>query len=145
MLYTLKKGYGFPITLHKVTDESLNMQTGKRTPTIVTCKIDKAIILPATAQLQFENRDAGFKYGGLYDTSLRKVVIDAQDVVNFEIEEDDYFIWDTERWQVAKVTSLEYETGYTILARMVDGSPRHMVEEVALESQIQITSTVANA
>lgn len=144
LLYTLKKGYGFPITLHKVTGESLNMQTGKRTPTIVTQKVNKAIILPATAQLKFEygGISPNFKYGALFDTSLRQVIIDAQDVVNFEIETDDYFIWDGERWQVAKVTNMEYGTGYTIIARMVEGSPRHMVECVNLESQIQLTSTV---
>lgn len=148
LLYTLKKGYGFPITLHKVTDESLNMQTGKRTPTIVTQKVDKAIILPATAQLKFEYdraytaANSAFTYGALFDTALRQVIIDAQDVIDFEIETDDYFIWDNERWQVSKVMDMEFGTGYTIIARMVEGSPRHMVEEIALESQLQLTSEV---
>jgi len=120
------------------------MQTGKRTPTIVTQRVNKAIILPATAQLKFEHGgiDSNFKYGGLFDTALRQVIIDAQDVVNFEIETDDYFIWDGERWQISKVTDMEFETGYTLVARMVEGSPRHMVECVSLESQLQLTSEV---
>ena len=120
------------------------MQTGKRTPTIVTKKVNKAIILPATAQLKFEygGIDPNFKYGALFDTALRQIIIDAQDVIDFEIETDDYFIWDAERWQVAKVTDMEFGTGYTIIARMVEGSPRHMVEEITLESQLQLTSEV---
>lgn len=148
LLYTLKKGFGFTITLHKVTDESLNHETGQRTPTIITKRIEKAIILPATSQMKFEfggaynKANANFTYGALYTTALRRVIIDAQDVLDFEIEENDYFIWDEKRWQISKVDDLEYETAFTLTARMVKGSVRHMVEEIALESQIQLTSTV---
>lgn len=144
VIYDLKTGYGFPITLHKVTGESLNMETGQRTVTIITKKVRKAAILPATEKMKFEYSkiDANFKYGALFTTALRKVVIDQQDVIDFEIEIDDYFIWDEKRWQVASVDDLEYQTAFTIIARMVEGADRHMVEEVALESQLQLTSEV---
>jgi len=136
MLYTLKKGYGFTITLHKVTDESLDFETGQRTPTIITKRIERAIILPATSQMKFENQPADFKYGGLYTTALRQVIIDKQDVLDFEIEIDDYFIWNAKRWQVSKIDSLEYETAFTLTARMVAGAELHIIEEIALESNL---------
>ncbi len=143
ILYTLKKGFGFTVTLHKVTDESLNFETGQRTPTIITKRIEKAIILPATRQMKFENQPADFKYGGLFTTALRQVIIDKQDVLNFEIEVDDYFIWNAKRWQVSKIDSLEYETAFTLTVRMVEGAVLHMVEEIALESQIQFSQEVS--
>lgn len=138
LMYTLKKGYGFTITLHKVTGESLDHETGQRTPTIITKRIERAIILPATSQMKFEgnSQPTDFKYGALYSTSVRQVIIDAQDVLDFEIEEDDYFIWNEKRWQISKDIGLEYETAFTLTARMVAGSVRHMVEEVALESNL---------
>ena len=142
MLYTLKKGYGFTITLHKVTDESLDFETGQRTPIIVTKRIERAIILPATSQMKFENQPADFKYGGLYTTALRQIIIDKQDVLDFEIGIDTYFIWNAKRWQVSKIDSLEYETAFTLTVRMVEGAVLHMVEEIALESQIQLTQEV---
>ena len=81
LLYTLKRGYGFPITLHKIESEVHNYQTGRKTPVIVTQKIDKAIILPAHLQRQFESegQPTNFKYGALYDASMRQVIIDAND------------------------------------------------------------------
>ncbi len=142
MLYTLKKGYGFTITLHKVTDETLNFETGQRMPTIITKRIERAIILPATRQMKFENQPTDFKYGGLYTTALRQVIIDEQDVLDFEIEIDVYFIWNAKRWQVSKIDSLEYETAFTLTVRMVEGAVLHMVESVNLESQLQFSQEV---
>ncbi len=145
ILYTLKRGYGFPITLHKITDETHNYETGKRSPTIITQKINRAIILPATLRRVFEtdSLSTGFKYGALYDSSLRQVVIDAADLGNFKIEINDYLIWDERRWQVSQVQELEYQTAYNLLIKMVEGTIRHMVEEVSLETNLQLSQMVA--
>lgn len=144
MLYTLKRGYGFPITLHKITDETHNYETGKRVPTILTQRIERAIILPATLRRIFESDSlpTDFKYGALYDSSLRQVVIDADDLNDFEIEINDYLIWNEKRWQVSQVQELEYQTAYNILIKMVEGTIRNMVEEVSLETNLQLSQEI---
>ncbi len=145
ILYTLKRGYGFPITLHKITDETHNYETGKKVPTIITKKINRAIILPATLRRVFESDSlpTDFKYGALYNSSLRQVIIDANDLDDFEIEINDYLIWNEKKWQVSQVQELEYQTAYNLLIKMVEGTIRHMVEEVSLETNLQLSQTVA--
>ena len=143
ILYTLKRGYGFTITLHKITDETRDYESGKLTTTIVTKKIKRAIILPATIRRQYEQTSPGFKYGGLFDTGTRQIIIDATDLDNYVIEVDDYIIWNGKRWQVAEIQILEYQTAYVISVRMVEGVIRHMVEEIAIETNLQLISELS--
>ncbi len=144
MIYTLKRELGFEITLHKITEEVLDLETGDRTPTIITKKIKRAIILPATLRRTAEYGDSpkNFKYGALYDTGSRQITIDAVDLGDFIIEEEDYIIWNGKRWQVSVIQTLELSTAYTITVKMVEGTLRHMVEEVAIESQLVFTQEV---
>jgi hypothetical protein len=139
MIYALKREYGFEITLHKITAESHNYETGARTPTIQTQKINRAILLPGHLQRRNEQTDPGFKYGGYYDTSTRQVMVDADDLGDFEIEVDDYFIWNEKRWQVSETFPYELDTAFILIVRMVEGSPRHMVSEIALENVLTLT------
>ena len=142
LLYTLKKGYGFVITLHKITDETHNYQTGQKVVTIQTQKINKAIILPAHMQRQFENQPADFKYGALYDASLRQVIIDAIDLGNFNIEISDYIVYDARRWEVSHFYKLELHSAYVLYIKAVEGAVRHLVEEVSLETNLLLTQEV---
>lgn len=145
LLYTLKRGYGFAITLHKITDETQNYQTGKKIVTIQTQKINKAIILPAHMQRQFESESqpANFKYGALYDASMRQVIIDVIDLGDFNIEIDDYIIHDERRWQVSHYYKLELYSAYVLYVKAVEGAIRHLVEEVSLETNLIITQEVS--
>jgi len=144
LLYTLKQGYGFAITLHKITDETHNYQTGQKVVTIQTQKINKAIILPAHMQRQFESesQSTDFKYGALYDASMRQVVIDAIDLGDFNIEISDYVVYDRRRWEVSRFYKLELHSAYILYIKAVEGTCRYLVEEVALESNLLLTQEV---
>lgn len=146
LLYTLKRGYGFPITLHKIESESLDYETGARTSIIITQKIARAIMLPGHMQRQFESdsQPTNFKYGALYDISTKKIIIDANDLGTFNIEIDDYFIWNERRWQIAEFYPYELDTAFIIFARAVEGTIRHMVESINIESNLQLTQGVVN-
>jgi len=145
LVYTLKRGYGFAITLHKITDEAHNYQTGQKVVNIQTQKINKAIILPAHLQRQFESdsQPADFKYGALYDASMRQVIIDAIDLGDFNIEIDDYVIYDAKRWQVSHYYKLELHSAYVLYIKTVEGAVRHLVEEVSLETNLLLTQKVS--
>ncbi len=145
LLYTLKRGYGFPITLHKIESETHDYETGEREPTIITQKINRAIMLPGHMQRKFESDSlpTGFRYGAFFDTSTKKIIIDAADLGTFNIEISDYIIWNAKRWEVAQFQELEYQTAYVIFVRMVEGTIRHMVEEINLETNLQLTQEVS--
>lgn len=148
VLYTLKRGYGFPLTLLKIDEETYDKETGKRTAIIEHLKIKKAIVLPSDFTRKFDydlafiaaNRN--FTYGGFYDTSTRKIIIDATDLGDWDIEIEDYFIFDEKRWQIARVHEFELQTGFMIMGREVKGAPRYLVEEISLEDTLQLTQEI---
>jgi hypothetical protein len=148
VLYTLKRGYGFPVVFHKIISEDIDKQTGKRDVTIQTQRVRLGIVLPASLMAKFEydlaytasNRN--FTYGGGYGTSTRRIIIDARDLNNFEIELDDYFIYEGKRWQVSKIVTFEFDTGFIVHGREVKGTPRNFVQEQAVEDNLQLTESV---
>ncbi len=147
LIYTLKRGYGFPVTFYKITGETLDLETGVRTPTITYQEVKKTIILPSDLQRRFES-DAvgkGFNYGAYYDTELRKLIVDPLDLSDFTIEVDDYFIVDGERFQVGRVFNLYNGTAILVIGRHSEGSKRYAITDVTIESTMQPTQTVGEA
>jgi len=148
VLYTLKRGWGFPVYLHKVLSEDIDRKTGVRDATIQVQRVRLAIVLPSALMAKFEydlaytaaNRN--FTYGGTYGTSTRRIIIDARDLNNFEIELDDYFIYEGKRWQIGKIDTFEFDTGFVIYGREVLGTPRYFVQERATEDNLQLTENI---
>ncbi|KKN11706.1 hypothetical protein LCGC14_1023780 [marine sediment metagenome] len=147
LIYTLKKGYGFQVTFYKVTNETLNLETGARTPTIIYQKVNKAIILPSDLQRKFESdsTDKGFNYGAYYDTALRKLIVDPRDLGDFNIDTDDYFIVEGERFQVVRAFKLYNSTAILVLGRHVEGSKRYMITDAHIESTLIVEQTIGEA
>ena len=147
LIYTLKRGYGFSVTFYKVTGETLDLETGARTPTTVYQEVKKTIILPSDLQRRFESDavGAGFSYGAYYDTELRKLIVDPQDLSDFEISVDDYFIVDGERFQVGRVFNLYNGTAILVIGRHSEGSKRYAIADVTIESTLEPDQTVGEA
>ena len=143
VLYTLKRKYGFPVVLHKITNEDINKQTGKREVTIQVQKVRLAIVLPSLLIAKFETAaNRNFTYGGAYGTSTRRIIIDARDLGDFEIELDDYFIYEGKRWQIGKIDTFEFDTGFVIYGREVKGTPRYFVQEQTIEDNLILTEEI---
>jgi hypothetical protein len=149
ILYTLKRGYGFDLTFHKKTSETKALETGDLTTATTIKRVRRAIVLPDELQHKFEYDLAfiaaakNFTYGGLYETSLRRLIIDRQDLGDYTIELGDYFIWGERRWEVAKVAEFELQTGFMVWGKMVEGTTRYQVSEISLESALTLTQEVA--
>ncbi len=147
LLYSLKKEYGFDITFHKMIEQTLDTELGTSEQTFEIKRVKRAIILPDNKQSTFEYDLAfiaaakNFTYGGSYDTSLRKIIVDKQDLGTYEIEIRDYVIWNEKRWEVAKISSFELETGFIVHVRLVEGTIRYMVTEQSLESSVVFSGT----
>lgn len=147
LIYTLKRGYGFPVTFYKVTDETLDLETGERTPTIEYQEVKKTIILPSDLQRRFETDAVSkdFSYGAYYDTALRKLIVDPRDLDDFNIEVDDYFIIDGDRFQVGRVFDIQKGTAILVIGRHTEGSKRYAITDVTIESTMQPTQEVGEA
>ncbi len=147
VLYTLKREYGFDITFHKMTGQTLDLEDGTSTQTFEIKRIKRAIVLPDSKRDTFEYDLAfiaaakNFTYGGSYTTSLRRIIIDRQDLGDYTIELRDYIIWNEKRWEVAKIDSYELETGFIVQIRLVEGVVRYQITEMDLESAVVFSGT----
>ena len=141
LLYSLKKGYGYPITFYRVVSETLNVETGVRTPVISYHKVDKVIILPSILQRRFESDTLtkDFHYGSYYDTALRRLIVDPRDFS--DIKNNDYFIWEGKRYEVSQVHDLENDAALLIIGRFVEGSIKYEITDFHVETNLQFTQT----
>lgn len=87
----LKGRWGKPLTLIQVTRTGINAVSGEQSFTRVTRKVKKAIYLPQDTRrdmmydLSFLASGVGFVYGGLYDRTHQRVIVDAVDLRGFEL------------------------------------------------------------
>jgi hypothetical protein len=120
VLYTLKRDYGFPFDIYKRMDSQTDFATGQKVTTNVKYHIRKAIVLPTVMTRKYatilyrEQKD--FKFGGLFDISLRAVILDRRDLPkNFELTLDDYAVYQEHRYELKNVDELEHRQGYFLL------------------------------
>ena len=144
LIYTFKKEYGFAVQFYKVTAEVLDLQTGVSTPTIEYKKVNKVVILPSDLQRRFET-NSDFNYGAYYDTALRKLIVDPRDLGDFNIDVDDYFIVDGERFQVGRAFKLFNNTAILVIGRHVEGSKRYAITDASVESTLVVKQTIGEA
>lgn len=148
VLYQLKKEFGFEITIHRVVSETKDLENGTIEPVIITQRVRRAIMLPDDSQRKFEYDLAfiaaakNFTYGGFYDTSIRRVIIDVADLRGFEVAIDDYFIWNEKRWNISRIDWFELQTGIVLYAKMVEGTVRYQVSTLSLESTVTFSDEV---
>jgi len=119
------------------------LETGQREPVISYNKVDKVIILPSVLQRQFETDTLSkdFHYGNYFDTALRRLVVDPRDFSDIDI--NDYFLWEGNRYQVAQVHDLENNAALLVIGRFVEGSIRYSINDFHVESTLQLTQDIS--
>lgn len=149
VLYALKRQYGFPVTFTKILTSSVNPETGRQTAERRTLTVRRAIVLPSLMQrkfaydLTFIAQNKNFTYGGFYDTSRRRLIIDRRDVPSdFDVEIDDYFIFEDRRWQVAEVEEFEFKTGLIIIGQEAKMAPLGKTFDVSVQSTLNLSQSV---
>jgi len=124
-IYQLKKEYGQSITIYKIATSIVDYDTGVKNTTVSFKRVKKAVLLPSSLIRTFVYKsglDPDFKEGAFIDVNDRIILIDARDIRNFEIEIDDYIIYDDKRWLVIKSTQFEDQAAYLIQLRVSEGS-----------------------
>lgn len=136
ILYSLKRAYGLPVEIVWRTSSTLNLETGKKTVTKDSVLVNRGIVLPSTIDrefvydLSFIASNKNFTYGGLFDQTSRRVIIDRADLESdFEIEVGHYLIIAGKRYEVEALNEFEHSAAYMIVAKQVTN--------IALENYIQ--------
>jgi len=133
-IYSLKRRYGGKVTFHR-DSETLNTETGKKVVVKQVWKFKKAIVLPYDQSQRFSYdlsyiaSNKNFTYGAIFDTSMRRVILDSRDTGEYEPQQRDYFTMDNRRWDVIDVRKFEFDTGYMVTGQEVTGAPTREVHE----------------
>jgi len=107
ILYSLKRRYGLPITIHRATSSEVDIINGEQTQEITTYKIKKAVVLNTKQardfayDLSYIAANKNFTYGALFDAGTRTILIDAIDLpTGFILLQDDGIIYNHERYEI---------------------------------------------
>ena len=126
VLYSLKRKYGLLMEFVFKTSSTADSRTGKITVVKDSFNIHRAILLPSvvvkefTYNLTFIASSKNFVYGGLYDTTQRRVILDGVDLPNqFVPKPGQSLIFAAKRWDIKQVQEFQIGKGYYLLVKQV--------------------------
>ncbi|KKM81507.1 hypothetical protein LCGC14_1329110 [marine sediment metagenome] len=147
--YRLKRDYGFPIRLYKITNVTLDLEAGTKTRRVRYKSIPRAVFVTAKLyrsfvyDLSYIAVNKNFVSGGFFDPEDRVILIDWQDTRDFIIKIDDYIVYDNKHYLITGVRTFENDAGYLVKVRGVAGSELIDVALFEISNAIEITQTVA--
>lgn len=147
VIYSLKRAYGFPVRLYKITDVEKNLETGTKTRTVQFKSVTRAIFVSArfyrsfVYDLSYIAAAKDFTSGGFFDPHDRVILFDWQDLRDFEIKVEDYIVYDNKQYIITEIRTFENDTLYLVKVRGVRGS--EVIDTGAFEiiSEITLTQT----
>lgn len=116
------------LSVYKESDNTFNVQTGKKTVVKQKINIRRAVILPGLMHrdfaygITFVKNNSNFVYGDTFDINERRFIIDNRDVPStFVIKEEDYLVYNHERYDFKSVEMDIDNLGYFIVAKKLEG------------------------
>lgn len=151
LMYQLKREYGFPLDIYRITSTTTDRATGKKTQTKEKYHIVRAIVLPNQVQKKFAfdlaylATNKSFTYGAEYGQNLRDVIIDTRDLPKgFELTINDYIIYDGKRYQIKTFETAEHNQAYLIRMDHAPGSLPYEQHDVNVRSELDLSQGVSN-
>lgn len=123
VLYRLKRRYGEPCTICQRTSSTTDLETGVKTVHKTTRLVNRVIVLPSLIHREFQYdltfiaTNKNFTYGGLYDTTERRLIFDRKDLGDFEITRDMYLLFAGRRYEIKQIEEFEERTAYFVVAK----------------------------
>ncbi len=151
LLYQLKRDYGYEGALYRMTLGATNLETGAKNLTRVRYGIDRCVVLPYKFDSQgfygaaLMKTGRQFSYGGFQDQDMKHIIIDGSDLPDdFEIQPDDYFVYQHKKFEIVKIEELEQELGYLLIANYLRGVVPNEVHEANVYQSIRLVQGVSN-
>lgn len=125
ILYPLKRRYGLPAKIQRLTGVVNNVETGVQAKTYEVIVIKRAILLPQNTirkfiyDLSFIAANKNFTYGAFFDNTSRIILIDGKDL-QIELTPNDHIEIDGIRESIKRIEVFEHEkTGWIIATNKV--------------------------
>ena len=148
-LYRMKRSYGLPIDICQQTLGQTNLETGEKDITYMKAHIARAIVQPARStrsfvyDLAYISANKDFTEGGFFDSTDRRVIIDAADLpVDWELDNDQFVVYDNRRFDIKGFYEFEANMGFILLLRETKGQKMvHLVDAVSILNLQQSVET----
>jgi hypothetical protein len=144
-LYKLKRDYGGAIDIYKLVDSQTDARTGQKIVTTSVYHIRRAIILPAGCSrvrmpsISSANKD--FVVGGAHDSNTREFIVDRKDVPGLAtLTADDWIVYKGRKYQVNKVESFEFDSGWVITTKELVGEVPQQAFDIKADSLLNLHS-----
>ncbi len=129
-IYALKKEFGEPVSVYKLSSASTDYETGVKTATRTSVDVRLCPILPAGVMRKFAQSAAYLKTsapfttpgGQGWDQGTRGFIFDARDLpVGYVFEIEDWVVYDSRRYDPKEVIAIE-GLGWMVTATEVRGA-----------------------
>lgn len=141
MLYDLKRRYGGVVTFHREVNNN-DYRNGVNDLQILDWSFRKIIVLPRSLEqkfvydLSYIATNKNFTMGAVFDTSAKRVILDARDKRDYEPELRDYFVIDGKRYDITQIDAFEFNTGYVLTGQQTEGSKAREVHSVKPRNRV---------
>lgn len=133
-IYSLKREYGFPLTIFKKVSSSINIETGVVSNVLLSQYIRRAVLLPRTLIREI------FKVE--YDSNSRLIIIDYNDLDDFTVAKDDYIVFNSKKYLVNEI--IVYDYGAAVMLNVKESLGSGYAEAIP-ESVITFDQSVTGA
>lgn len=127
-IYALKRATGQSVTLCRTTGDSVDVETGKQTESMVQLVVKRAVLVTAKSirafayDLAFIAANKNFTYGGFFDHKTRTMLVDRRDVpTSFPLDLNMHVLFNGRRWEVKAVEEYEEAEVVVLLLDSTDG------------------------
>lgn len=122
-LYQLKLQFGVPLKLvRRLPNPVRDLRTGTTEYEYEKYDLDRAVLLP-TKELtnkQWSREEQEFSRGGYFEVGTRTFIVDTHDLpVDFKIQEDDYLVYDSRRYDIFSIEDYEEMRAFLLIGREV--------------------------
>lgn len=151
VLYSLKRKFGLEMELIFKISSTSDSRTGKIVVVKDSFNIRRGILLPSQVEreftygLTFIASNKNFTYGGLYDATKRRIILDGKDLPNqFVPEIGQSLIFDAKRWDIEKVEEFQIGKGYFLGVKQVTSInleqllKRHLFNDFTLVDTVSV-------
>lgn len=148
VLYRMKRSYGLPISIYTSDPGDTNLETGVTDMTYTKIDVRRAIVQPArhhrdfVYDLAYISANKDFTTGGFFDTSDRRVILDAKDLPSgWELDLNQFVVFKSKRYDIKSFYEFEDGMGYILLIRELKGQSVISINDACSVLTLQQTVT----
>lgn len=149
ILYAFRRLHGVPADLYKVVVTNPDYATGRlgvsRTkvslPQVITGSVD--LMKKFEYDLGYVKANSNFTYGLTFEIGDRIAIVDGCYLSGYQIQQKDYIVYDTTRYDMVKIHRMDASLGYILHLRVTKGQVTNQIIDKKVISQFPIDQEIS--